>query len=287
MPSLIKKCLFFLSIAILSHASSPFVTVHIMGQFGNQLFQIAAAYAYSLDHDMPLIIPQLTTNAAPNLAYNAKKILLHKIAHTPLPSMPQRRWNEPSFTYHPIPTAPSIELFGYFQSEKYFHHRREDILQLFAPPEDLRAAILQKYPILQSDQLVVGIQIRDYRPDQPTGAFHPNKPRSYYAKAINYFPPNTVFLVSSNNIQWAKQCVDGLSPHLIYLQGEDYIEDFYALSLCDSFIIANSSFGWWASYLSTSPNKVVIAPKIWFSPPYNNTAMTKDIYPSGCLVFDD
>jgi hypothetical protein len=37
------------------------------------------------------------------------------------------------------------------------------------------------------------------------------------------------------------------------------------MSLCQHFIIANSSFSWWAAWLSPYPNKIVIGPEHWFN----------------------
>ncbi len=264
---------------------SNHVSVVLMGQLGNQLFQIATAYAYALDHQTPLLVPDLVNNKAFNIPHNKKILFQDRINSQKIPWV-ANRWKEPSFNYSPIPSLPNLELFGYFQSEKYFKHRRQELLELFKAPQGLNEKILTKYPFLASDAFVVGIQIRDYRQERPLGDYHPTKTRSYYETAMSYFPEDTIFLVSSNNLALAQECTEGVSPNIIYLSA-DYIEEFYTLVLCKSFIIANSSFGWWASWLSTAQNKTVIAPSVWFAPPYNNEYMTRDIFPEGCTLINE
>ena len=265
--------------------STGCATVHLSGQFGNQLFEIATAYAYSLDHGLPLTIPDLITNFNDGIPYNASTVFLRNIAsYFPRP-FPTLIWKEPTFNYSPIPNVGSIELQGYFQSEKYFAHRRKEILELFAAPAGFNEQILAKYPFLDSERLTVGIQIRDYRYDTPTGECHPTMGRKYYERAIALFPKDAIFIVSSNNRELARECVEGLAANIIYLNS-DYIEEFYTLVLCKSFIISNSSFGWWAAWLSTAENKRVIAPNPWFSPPYDNNTMIKDLIPSGFEVIE-
>lgn len=266
--------------------STRYVTVRIHSQLGNQMFEIATAYAYALDHEIPLLVPGLLTETKWNVPFNYERLFSGRLDTSAPSSPPSLSWKEPSFNYHPLPEASSLALSGFFQSEKYFKHRRKEILELFAPPEGVCVRLKKKYPFLQSDTLVVGIQIRDYRKEFPTGAYHPTKTRSYFAKAIEYFPEDAIFLVSSNNQALAKECTWGLRPNIVYLE-ENYIDELYALSLCNSFIISNSSFGWWAYWLSTSPDKVLIAPRVWFAPDYNNEAMIKDLYPEGCIVLDD
>ncbi|MBM3198335.1 MAG: alpha-1,2-fucosyltransferase, partial [Chlamydiae bacterium] len=239
------------------------------------------AYAYALDHGLPLTVPDLVHNITDGIPYNAKRVFLKNIpSYTPQSPQPVI-WKEPSFNYSPIDFAPRIELQGFFQSEKYFSHRRKELLKLFAASPDLIEQIKEKYPILSSNQLVVGVQIRDYSKESHIrpGEYHPTIQRSYYEKAVANFPKDTVFLVSSNNPKFAKECMEGIAMNVIYLQS-DYIEEFYTLTLCKSFIISNSTFGWWAAWLSTAENKRVFAPNPWFAPPYDNKTMTKDLLPS-------
>ena len=256
-----------------------FVTVALDGQLGNQMFQIATAYAYALDHNLAITIPDFKRNGNYRIPYNAERLFLSKIAGDPLPAEPTVQWHEPSYQYTPIPDGTRIQLRGYFQSEKYFVHHRKEILDLFSPPPGLNERILSKHPYLVSDRLIVGVQIRDYRSDVPNGECHPTYGRNYYSQAVSYFPTDALFLVTSNNVDLAKESMEGLAPNIIYVAGEDYIEDFYTLTLCKSFIISNSSFGWWASWLCQYPEKKVIVPQPWFVLPLNNELMRKDLVP--------
>lgn len=46
----------------------------------------------------------------------------------------------------------------------------------------------------------------------------------------------------------------------------DYAE-FVLMARCKHHILANSSFGWWASYLNSNPEKTVLAPERWLNGP--------------------
>lgn len=84
----------------------------------------------------------------------------------------------------------------------------------------------------------------------------------YYIDAINLFP-NRKFLVFSDDIPFAKTYFEG--DKFAFDDSENDIDAFNKMASCDSQIIANSSYSFWAAFLNKNPSKKVIYPKNWFS----------------------
>lgn len=266
-----------------------FVAVQLAGQLGNQLFQLAAGYAYALDTGAQFIVPDLANKDMYNIPHNTERLYrwIPELRVQNLPTDGQTQWRQPSFKYTPIPRLRNVLLIGYFQSEKYFLHRRDEIQRVFSPPPHIQQSVLSNHSVLTSGRYTVGVQVRDYRAEQPKGRYHPTLTSSFYTAAMKRFPEDAVFIVTSNNEQYAREVTRAFSHRTVYLTSkgkEDHIDHFYALYFCRAFIIANSSFGWWAAWLSMSASKTVIAPRQWFAAPYRNNDMTVDLYPQNATI---
>src|SRR5579862_8141016 len=109
--------------------SKPFVMGELEGQLGNQFFIIAATVSLALDYDAIPIFPDLEKKKMYNIPFNRKKIFSH--LNTYLPYVPQYSYKEPFYHYEKIPYRPNMKISGYFQSEKYFVHHKQEILSLF------------------------------------------------------------------------------------------------------------------------------------------------------------
>ena len=90
---------------------------------------------------------------------------------------------------------------------------------------------------------------------------------NYYKDAINYLMKrvdNPHFFIFSDDIQWTKDNLNIDAPH-IYIENDDNHNycDFELMKNCKYNIIANSTFSWWAAWLNSFIDKIVIAPKFW------------------------
>ena len=262
-----------------------FVNPFLMGGLGNQLFMIANAYAYSLRTKSNFLLEnKIHCGNRPSYFNNLLTNLNKYIGNAPN----FQRYSESFFHFSPIPLSLSqnnLSFFGYFQSEKYFGDFVSEIKNLFKLPESLETYTENKLKSmnLNKEDVTVALHIRrsDYLNLQN---FHPVQTLEYYEngkkileKKLGFKP---TYLYFSDDKSWVKEnfifgseaSKDLQSPEHNFskdciIECENDYEEFALLQKCDHYIIANSSFSWWGSWLSSkNSDKIIIAPEKWFGP---------------------
>ncbi|KAF0237431.1 MAG: glycosyl transferase family [Prolixibacteraceae bacterium] len=100
----------------------------------------------------------------------------------------------------------------------------------------------------------------------------------YYLNAINQIKKtvdNPFFIFFSDEIEYVKNTMS--TENCYFVEGNTGFEDFYLMSLCKHFILANSTFSFWAAALNNSNQKTVCVPEYW----YNTPLRQADFIPSG------
>ena len=287
-----KSFLFFCISAHLLEAgeipsNEPVVVGSIFSQLGNNFFQVATTYAVAWDHGATPIFPGMLQRVdQPDNPQNTPLNYFHVFFRCNIsnPSRPiSKNWEEPSFSYHSIPYQPNMKLWGYFQSEKYFAHHRDRLLELFSPhPEDL-FYMKEKYKWLFDHPYTVGIMVRKWYED-PSGKIYIQYGKDFVRKALAYFPGDPLFVVSSNNIQFAKENIPEEIRNVVFLEDEPHYIDLFLLSFCKHHIITNSTFGWWSAWLNQNTNQIVVTPRLWYNP--THPIDTKDLVPDRWVKID-
>jgi hypothetical protein len=225
------------------------ITCRTCGRLGNFLFQFSAVYGHAKKHGFDWCMPA--------------KSMQERIWPTPkfknikyCGPQPGKLFQEKSPAYQEIPAEDNLILEGYWQSEKYFDHCKEEI-----------ASILE-FERKETDYVSVHVRRGDYLqfPEQ-----FPVLPVDYYAYSVLYMKDKgyNYFKIYSDDINW---CMGFFGTHfnniqITYSTGKGPIQDMKEIYNSKAAIIANSTFSLYPALLR-SDNPIVIAPAEdrWFGP---------------------
>lgn len=268
------------------------VIVKIMGGVGNQLFQYAIGKSIAIKHNEKLILDISWCNKNINEPHCKFQLNLFNTDYEILnPSVIQKIYIKmfeimyyhlpklyklsSKYFHHvsenfaesyntPVTDIDNAYLIGYWCNEKYFLDIKDTILNDFQPVISLNEAsrVIDK-KISSCSSVCVHIRRGDYV--SKYSDFFELCSVDYYLKGAEYIHQrihDAVFFVFSDDIPWAKANLNIPYEHyFVDINDEDNgIYDLILMMHCKHFITANSSFSWWAAWLSQSPEKIVIRP---------------------------
>lgn len=272
------------------------IVIRIKGGLGNQMFQYAIAKAFSLETKRPF---QLDISIFE--WYKLHNYGLHHFKLQPQFYKPESKWkrklkkifykvvyyNEDhhAFNFNPnlIHTQSDfLFLEGYYQSQKYFLKYENEIRADFEIVSPLKPQTIDTVAYMKS---VNAVSIHFRRGDYIDNAIHETDKTAYYKEAMKHIEinvENPVYFLFSDDIPWVKEnfTTNFETHYMDFNDASTNFEDIKLMSSCKHNIMANSSFSWWGAWLNNNPNKIVIAPKLWFNDAAVNTS---DIIPENWI----
>ncbi len=181
--------------------------------------------------------------------------------------MESLRWSyrEPHFHFDPaaLKVPGGTNLWGYFQSERYFAHVASEVRSAYAFHSDIREAAQRIMARVANGFPKVALHVRrgDYLAYPES---HPVLPMDYDQRALSsHFHERTYqVLIFTDDPAWCEAAFPGRR----IVHSDNAYVDLCVMTRCDHFVIANSSFSWWGAWLCPSSEKVVVAPRRWFGP---------------------
>jgi hypothetical protein len=254
------------------------ITAHLMGGLGNILFIVATCFALSKKYKVKL---RFYCNESVWRDVKRRMIQCYKMFEKfDIDCVNNRKsgitFREPYFFYDSITLDRRNHscIYGYFQSYKYFDaYNSEFINMLHNPYKNVIRDDLEKYSFNHKQERgvqeleFVSIHVRrtDYL---ALSDIHLNLGTTYYEEAIsNFSKEKSIFLIFSDDVDFIQKeplFQNLTNKYIVTNQDDEYC--FWLMSACKHNIIANSSYSWWASYINSNPNKLVICPSKWFGP---------------------
>ena len=235
------------------------IYTYLAGRLGNCLFEIAAGASLAKRMNVPFKALTCYSIDMPEYVKPFRQSILRNIDFSDIYPKNQKIYQEPDSAYLPLPEEKDLLLKGYFQSEKYFD--KELVRELFSIDTEMATYLHNKYGhVLARNPVSIQVRRGDYFKYQHV---YPICQMSYYKKAMSNFPPDTVFLVVSDDIDWCREHFRG--NNFFFSDAESPVVDLFLQSFCRHNIISNSSFGWWGAWLNPDTKKKVIYPTPWFT----------------------
>lgn len=258
-----------------------------MGRLANQMFQYASLKGIGKNVGAPICIPnhkdavddgignKLRTELFDGFemfTLDRRQIGLLNNGHAPTVHERHFHFDEELFNLCP----DHVSLQGYFQSEKYFKNVESEIREDFTFKEEILTPCKEMISQVENP-IALHVRRTDYVKNSEN---HYNLSLEYYKKALSKFDSDRNVIVFSDDLEWCNQQELFADDRFMISESDDNRVDLCLMSLCDDFIIANSTYSWWGAWLSTNKNKKVIAPVQWFGTTgYTKNHDTKDLIP--------
>jgi hypothetical protein len=220
------------------------------GRLGNQLFAIASTIGLALRHGYT---PRFPAHWKYREFFNIPDEWFGEIVK-------DKTINEPCYEYFDFlkcyyPESNIVSISGYLQSPKYWAGYEKEIREYLTPKGILPNPI---------NRVAVHIRRGDYVGNQN----YAELPMAYYLNAIESVNLLPSFFGDDAEFMKVHFC-----PDYNYW---DEIVDFVGMCSYNYHIVSNSTFSWWAAYLSGG---VVIRPDVYFAGELAKRCTTKDFWP--------
>ena len=284
------------------------IIVQLKGGLGNQMFQYAFGRSLSLRNNTSLFLDvselnkkttehtmreyelnnfniQATISTTLFTSYTRSVYkLIAVMVNIFLKKKIVQRVKEKQFHYCPKQALISDNsiLIGYWNSPKYFDGFSDILRKDFSfnfIPNDKTKDLVEK--IKSENAVSLHIRRGDYVTNLNANAYHGICDKAYYDKAIDTVlekNKNAVFFIFTDDPIWVSQNFNVAAKSVIASSSDnlDGLQDMYLMTQCKHAIIANSTYSWWAAWLMSNPDKMVIAPLKW----HNNISINiTDLFP--------
>ena len=265
------------------------IQIPLMGGLGNQIFQLAAGIYLRQKHGRDVYYT--TTLLQPPKFFRAGSTSIRNLMISELIKSTERSklsrlqililrmftnsnnklvvTEKPNATELLADCDPKTRIYvGYFQQLKYVNAVGADLLERFSSSATFKFLI----PKSLEPRVAIHIRLGDYSSNKRARSFHGLSEISYFiegAKILLERLQTRSILIVSDEPERARalfeQYFNQYGIQITCSSGMSEYEDLALLSHSAGLVASNSSFSWWAAWLSSPLGSKVIVPSPWFA----------------------
>jgi|TARA_R100000455_G_C6272415_1_gene129184 hypothetical protein len=268
------------------------------GRLGNQIFQYAMLKAISVRNNQEIVLPieniENYTVGRYNPSIGKKDIYkmdlfdCFKIKTKTMKTEEIKKYVTRNFSERQMHHDENVfnqsdgtNFHGYFQNATYFYEAEKEIREELAfndEVNDFCEMYMNKIKKLRNVNKITTVHVRRGDGVMDKGKFQILLKPEYFNKLIEkHRSENNIFFFISDDIKWCKENFH--SKDFIFsktnsapVSAASHILDFCLLSKGDTIFMSNSSFSWWAAWLSKTSD--IYCPNKWWG--YENSHFKED-----------
>lgn len=248
------------------------------GRLGNQIMQYMAMMGLSIQSGQELQMPGWRYEKYFKLRVNKRFHITDWIhAH-------EHQFHYDKNFHNHLTDGGNYDVKGYFQTKKYWEHYEEEIRSQFKWESEFYDHCRFIYKeLFKKETIAIHIRRGDYVNHRSYHNLHIN----YYINALREISRwrEMNVLIFSDDPGYCKVHFACLENALV-MEGNSDIEDLCLMSMCDHFILSNSSFAWCGAYLSGKPGTNITRPAYHFKGAYADSHNAKDFWPSDWTCYN-
>ena len=276
--------------AVFGLSKNKMIILKLRGGVGNQMFQYAFGKSLAIRRDEKLIL-DLSDYGLSNRTFSLDSINIKydfKLENHLISKLLHKIFRSKIF----VDTSPEgsqsilenlkgkILISGYWESPKFFKDI-ENIIKKEFTLKRVSGYFKKKSEQIQKDSISIHVRRGDYL-----------IPHGKYLNGIEYYDSAVKKILKIKNVinpqittfsddkDWCRKKMSvlcGIKTEIFDDPEIDDVEELILMSQYNHNVISNSTFSWWSAYLNKNPDKIIIAPKNWFTDPKQNKKQIEHI----------
>lgn len=273
----------------------PSLTVELTGGLANQLFQWAAGFILSAESGAELVLDSRLVDRPDGRGLQLESLVpscsiiapsaRERVAWTTIHHHLPRRVVGVAKRFRRTSLRLGSVNAGTYADARRLMNRREPKIRLVGLFQEVEELVSQRHKIVHAIRLPA--RTTEYRAAQYAAVHvrrgdyvHNPKYRQifgvcseeYYRSGIERLPDALPIVIATDDREWARKLLGSDSSRDVRLaQPGNHFDDFGILAGAKELVLSNSTFSWWAAFLSDANN--IIAPKPWFSDPQRDRGL--------------
>lgn len=157
----------------------------------------------------------------------------------------------------------NVIFYGNWENEKFFKKYRKDLIEMLNNKNERNDSVMKIINDAMERPDSVGMHVRMGDKAEMGISLSETHYNGCIDEICKHIKEPYIYVIS-DDVEWCREKLKSQKATLVYPEyysDNRVLDDWLILKSCNNHIVANSTFSWWAAWLSQNDNQIVICPQ--------------------------